>query len=313
MKYSVSCVIFTRSGKSKTLKLLQQIKSQTVLPKSLLLIENIKEEKNFSKCILEQILPGKLMQIQYRKVNFKNIAQSRELALNLVKTQITIFLDDDVLVSNDFINQIIIFFINRRDTCALVGKLFPTNNNLTSKYASMLYSQSHNITTSYPSVIDHYGMAAVALNVPKIRHLNIAFDTSLDTGEDVDFFLTLKEKGGKLFYNPSLQIYHDFEKNHIFKFVYRHYEYANNFLRIEEKHPNTYYFLHVFPQRKMHWLFLPFYIVYCSLREIKWKNLPFKFWFIAIAVHLAIVLGLYNSSKGRIIFLKNFKKSWLLI
>ena len=258
--------------------------------------------------MLKKIFGGKLIQLQYKQVLYKNVAQSRRLALQLIKTKIAVFMDNDISIPSNYLYKIHQCFHKQKNITAMVGPVLPMDKSLMSHYGSIFCSQGHMLEKNMLA-INSYGMAAVALYMPKVKLLKLSFDPYLDTGEDMDFYLSLKEKGGILLFNPALRIRHNFKKGYLLEFLYRYYKYALNFLDIEKKNPHVYSFSHILPQRKIHWLLLPFYIMYCSYIQVE-KELPNRFWPLALIVHLVITIGVYNSPRGRVLLKQNFIKSW---
>lgn len=311
MKNTITCVIFTKDEKENVISLLNKISKQSLKPKEIIVVENVTNMKFFDVDMLESMIYLKNIRLTYKKVLFKNVAQSRNLALSLINTDLAIFMDNDIQIRSDYLALIKKQLAKNDKNWAIVGQVLPSDNSILNRYGAMFMPQGR-MKIKNKIAVNYSGMASVGLKMSKIRKSKIKFDSSLDTGEDVDFYLKIKRAGGSLLYDPQIKIKHDFTKKNIFSFVYRYYQYSLNFLKIQQNN-NDYYDNYrdssYFPQRKIHWIVLPFYVVYRAVNEVE-NKLPVSMIPVSFLVHIAIILGLYNSKIGRKILSDKFRKSW---
>jgi GT2 family glycosyltransferase len=277
--------------------LLHNILLQTVQPTTVFVVENVRKEKHFSPKSLQAIFSHSHVKTRYLAVKFSNIASSRELALRLVSTKRVVFMDDDTAYPLNHIENLIHHFDAYPNADAFVGRIVPQDNSIRSQYAAWLWNHG-NIEAFAPKKIDFYGMAFVAMSMSRIRALRMHFDRSLHTGEDVDFFLTLNQKGGTLIYSPYLLVRHEFRLRRWHEYLLRYYEYGRNFIDIEKKHPIRFQISNRFPNITHSKLLAIWYVLYLSWRDIH-RSMPRKYFVIAYMTHIAMNYGVYTSLYGR--------------
>ncbi len=311
MKNTITCVIFTKDEKENVVRLLNQISTQSLKFQEILVIENVNNKVNFNFEILKSLINLNKIRLTYKSVLFKNVAQSRNLALSLINTDHAIFMDNDIQIRPNYLSLVKKHLVKKDKNWAVVGQVLASDNSVLNRYGAMFMPQG-SLKTKKTMTVNYSGMASVGLKMSEIKKSKIKFDSSLDTGEDVDFYLKIKRAGGSLLYDPRIKIKHDFTKKNIFNFVYRYYQYSLNFLKIQQKN-NDYYDNYkdssYFPQRKIHWVILPFYVIYRAVNEIE-SNLKIEMSAVSFLVHLAIIIGLYNSTIGRKILLDKFYNNW---
>lgn len=130
-------------------------------------------------------------------------AWARNTGIAVAKNEIIVFVDADVVVTKDWLRNLIAPF-NKPEIGAVGGKILPIKENLISNYLghSLLgcykMSNSRQFETSY-----------ITCNLAIRRNLlKNGFDTNFKISEDLDITMRINEQGFKILYEPNAILYH---------------------------------------------------------------------------------------------------------
>ena len=222
----ISITICTRNREKELLSCLYSISKQNIKEKiEVLIIDDgdlSKEFLNKSKKILKDF------KLNYYKKNNneKGLFLSRLKAIKLVKGEIILFLDDDVVLNDDYIEVLIDTYQNNSDIIGVGGidillpkysllrniytfiflynSLKPGKLSITGLNSSMnMWINKKNIfETEYLNGCNMSFKKEVIKNLPYLKFFN-----NYSLGEDL-FISMFANKGGKLVVNPKLKVKH---------------------------------------------------------------------------------------------------------
>lgn len=126
MTHNFSLVICTYMRPKPLLKLLNSVKSQTVYPNEILIIDGSLNDRT-EKLIHEKNFKN----LKYVRVNKENrgLTRQRNYGINLVhaKSQIVCFLDDDTVLENSYFEELISTYNYKSDALAVGGYIVNKN------------------------------------------------------------------------------------------------------------------------------------------------------------------------------------------
>lgn len=304
--FSIAVIINTKNRPQKLMSVLFDLKKQTHLPDHIILIEDIGTQKNFSQKKLSDLF--KSIKCTYQAVKFDNLSKSRNAALKFAKEDLIIFIDDDVAFKKDVIKKIYTKARNAKSFEALVFKIFPYKNNKWGVFSSILHNQSiHCPNEQYQIPCFPFTFVAIKNTV---KNSKIHFDETLFSGEDIDYMLNIN---APQYYNieiiEGISVKHHFDStlSSVFK---KQYSYASAAAQLNQKHPLLYPISEYFPERKIHFIFLPFFVILRSdfLAKGFCKRLHCeKLYFQSLIKEVAWFLGIYFSPAGRRMLIQKLK------
>lgn len=287
------------------MRLMDCIRGQTILPSNLIVLENISDGSVLNPGGLEKKFRETKINVELNKLNYKNAAESRQFGLDRVSTRWVIFLDNDIAFANNFFEMVLSELTeNRAD--GVVGKVWADTESVIAKTSEYLCNHIYHGEKKAQKVVC-FGMAAVGFDTDKIRKKGLSFDTSLNTGEDTDFFLSGGEKGLVWVMSPKLEVYHRFENKSIVKALKRNMEYGKDYLSVEAKH-SWFHFCYFMPTTRSEWLWLV-----PKMFKKSWgytSFVPSRFRWLAVMMIMSANLGVYMSYMGKQELRDNFQRSW---
>lgn len=211
--------------------------------------------------------------------------EARNLGTKIAKGAYFLFIDDDCLVPDDWLEKNIKFLKTRKKIAAIGGRI--------KGYSQKFFS----LCTDYTNFWRQQGgrlrrvdqLYTAALGVKRVAFLKVGgFKERLRIGEDVDFIKRLTNKGFLAYYCPEIVVFHDHKRDSLGKFL--KYMYWNGFftgLKIIKTHQEKTIVKFLLPVLKKAYLLfvLPLAIFYtganCYLNLFSdWKMiflLPFIF------------------------------------
>ncbi len=299
MDFKISVLIITKDRPNKVKRLIECLNKQTRYPDELILVEDTLDQKNFSQTILSG-LANNQYKTKYLSIKARNFSKSRNLSLNYSKGSLLFFIDDDVTIPPDFIQNTIIFFKNNPSSSGLVPKIVPISKNKYSVCASKLLNwECANVNKA--SKITSFAFACAIIKRQAIKKLR--FDENTYTGEDIIFSTKLTRKDDAFYFVPSLKVKHNFVDNFL-TFFKKFYLYGKDLPYISNVlHNNldTAYY----PKRKINILFLPLF-VFKNISEwakadLKYYRLDGSYYKVFAYYHFVIYLAVFVSKSKDII------------
>lgn len=111
---TTSVVISTYNRPQGIHALLTSLNSQTVLPQTVIIVDQSKKEAIKAAIDSFRSRPENRLNIQHEQVQFQGLTKSRNHGMDLVKTPITTFIDDDVEIGKEYIERTLAFFEEKR-------------------------------------------------------------------------------------------------------------------------------------------------------------------------------------------------------
>lgn len=102
-----SVIICTKDRPTELTNCMNSIKSQTCLPKEILIIDDGSLKKETLNIIYKTNIKSKIV---YIKKSEPGLTKSRNIGIRKAIGKIIIFIDDDVLIERDFIKNLIVIF-----------------------------------------------------------------------------------------------------------------------------------------------------------------------------------------------------------
>jgi glycosyltransferase involved in cell wall biosynthesis len=310
---NISCVIITKNRSRQLKDCIAHLLNQQVLPKEIVVIEDVTDNQFFSSSSLRKYV-SKTIDVQYKKVKNGNYAVSRNSGLNAARSEIILFVDDDVILPPNYLSITEKLHIQHPDIFAFVGHVLPKKNDIFSHFGSYYMNWTYRLSKK-PQKIPSFAFSTISMKKKLVTRHKLSFDEGLNTGEDHAFLKQAHLKNLTLMFHPTLKSVHDFRSN-LFSFFVRHIEYAKDFGYLQK------YVIHesiidkFLPQYKKEFLFWPVFIVIkivkSALQEVELLKLPKKY-LLPSMVHLtANVVGIYQSKIGRELliywFIHSFKR-----
>jgi GT2 family glycosyltransferase len=259
MKVTVG--ICTKNRKQKLLRCLTALAKQSDSIDQLIILEDTTDQQNFSQSSVQKMFPRlKKTQIKYDTVKFSNIAKSRTALLNMVKNGMLIFIDDDVVVTNNSLQKVKKFFDAHKTAALVIGKVLPLEpKNLISHIDSVYFNQEQHDANKIVS-LDFCPFSFVGINVSAIRKHKekiTSFDPNFPIGEDVDFSLRLSLSGQKIFFDPKIRNYHQFDTSFV-PYLFKKVEHGKYIYLLYQKHKDRYVESNALPLNQSLFSLLPF-------------------------------------------------------
>lgn len=188
---TIDVLIPTIGRRDYLLDVLNNLESQTHLPKNVIIIEQ--NPVPGSESDLDFIYNKKWsFNIKHEFIHRSGACNARNIGLRLVESEFTFFADDDIVIENNLLESAI--------------KIFQDTGNEVFLVACHLKSQS--ILTEVPRQFPVFGAGHAFLKTTCFKELkfNMAFEFGF--GEDNDFGMQLRNKGFDILYISTSQILH---------------------------------------------------------------------------------------------------------
>ena len=215
-----------------------------------------------------------------------NPSEARNFAAKRATGEHFLFLDDDCLVQPDWIEKNISFLKKRKKVGAVGGRL----KGFSSKYFALCvdYTNLWRQQSNQPRETNQLYTASLGVKKSLFDRVG-GFNEKLWVGEDVDFVQKLDQLGYQSYYQPSILVLHDHERDNFLKFS--QYMYRNgltsglNILKTYGKNPIMKLVWQIVEKTYFLWI-LPMALIYTaaslSLNFSSFPQivflLPFVFW-----------------------------------
>lgn len=265
LKPGITVVIVTYRRPKFLESILMQLKNQTKPPLEVIVVDN--DINRSGKIVVEQCnFSFEVLQIKYIPNDVNSLAVGRNLGVSLVETKFTCLLDDDVVIPNNYLEQV---FLRINDLPNAVGVQGILNLGDRSKFGNVLAFITGNfyisrntckvrwsISASYPKYSDRETPIKCdwisGTNQFYLTHIikAVRWDenfTKYSDGEDLDHSFRVNSSGmGSLYLLPNLLI------NHLETAEARITGYQNILMR----ESYSFYLLHkLFPRNKLALIF----------------------------------------------------------
>lgn len=232
-QYTISLCICTYAKKNSLLRCLKSVRCQSVLPNRLIIIEKCDESATTSLNELCTIFPN--IKISYVRVQGIHVAKSRNIAINKSKEDIVLFVDDDVVLDQKYIQKLLLYYQKYPKRKVVVGKIQPSKIGYWELFTNKVMT-SHAIEDTKSQIVHFWP----TMNLSFRKSIHVSFDERFSAMEDMDFCLQLQQKKHKIYYYPQLKCVHHYTHTlSCFCQKFTHY-YIHNLHLIREKHPNNY-------------------------------------------------------------------------
>ena len=218
-----SIVIVTYGREKELSELLDSILKQSLIEA----LENIIIVDNHPKYIARDIVSkySEFVSIKYIKNSINSLTSGRSIGANSTQTEVVLFLDDDVLLKDNYFYHLLSFYkkypyANGMQGSFNIGKFSKTKNFFNKTF--WLFNYSNDEYKVYPSI-----QASYARNIKLVSQCEwfsgtnfsykrkgldqIPFDLNLlkyCEGEDIDFSFRAFKRFGELYINPKCKIKH---------------------------------------------------------------------------------------------------------
>jgi glycosyltransferase involved in cell wall biosynthesis len=215
-------VIVTKDRPKKLLNSIVSINQLKLKPKSVIVIDTSSEiNKSYTLQSIQNL--KKSIEIQHYFISNKGLAFSRNFGINKVKAKYFSFLDDDEIVTNDYIEQLSLeLVLFKRDViCGHPKIMFPTN------YFNLVWSEiwppdkKREIKENFliPTSISAFSTSFIKSN-------NIGFNEQMTfAGEEEEFSGKVFKCKAKCLYTPKFYVYHEFRTD-LFSFCKQFFVYG---------------------------------------------------------------------------------------
>ena len=173
------------------LDVLNNLESQTLLPKNVIIIEQNPDPN--SKSDLDFIYNKKWsFNIKHQFIHQSGACNARNIALELVESEFTFFADDDIVFSNDLLEKTLRTFQNTGNEALLVA----------------CHLQTQVINPEAPKQFAVFGTSHAFVKSSSFNDIKFNMGFEFGYGEDNDFGMQLRNKGVDIIYISTSQILH---------------------------------------------------------------------------------------------------------
>jgi len=241
MKLTVG--ICTKDRSQKLRQCLSSLKKQSQYIDQLIVLEDTSNQHNFSQLSLQKFLGDlKKTRVIYRSVRFSNIAISRTKMVQMVQDGVLLSVDDDVVIGDNAIKKVKSFFDKKKDASLLIGRMFPINPNNPVSQVDYVYCSQGVLNFNRLHRIKMCPFSFVALNITQIKKQPtkvLNFDFRFPIGEDIDFSLRLFESQQKLFFDPTIINYNEYDTS-LLLFLSKKFRHGKYLYKLYQKHQEEY-------------------------------------------------------------------------
>ena len=132
---STSFIIPTKNRITDLIKTIKSINKQNILPNELLIID-----QSFNNCEsrIKSVLKNKVKLKYYHEVEIKSLTQAKNFALKKASGDIIFFLEDDIILSKDFIINILKTFSYKKTLKGVCGILINERISFFKKFVKII-------------------------------------------------------------------------------------------------------------------------------------------------------------------------------
>lgn len=278
--------------------LLFDLQKQTLIPSQYIFVENVKERQCLSLKKITSIL--KHPHTLYIKT-LKNKPVALNICLKLASQDFIIIIDDDIHIEPDTFEKIVKAYKKLPNATALSAKTLHSNHGVYSSFVNYWYNWGY-LDKKQPTIRPFPSTTILCLNINKLKINSLSFNKKYKNGEDVDMYCQLQNHHLLSYYLPNVISHHFFgDRYHLFSFLERFYQYGFDNMTISYRYPNLINNSWLVPSRKLHFIFLPIFLVKNILKQINSiardnPNFPFSLYPLTFLVFLSFDLGLFKSS-----------------
>lgn len=217
---STISVIIPTTNRSATIgKAIESIYNNTIAPREVIVVDQSRDDLTLN--VLQKFIEAK--GLIYIRDQGSGISRSRNVGWKRASGEIIAFTDDDAWVDSKWLECILEIFNNRAFNIGAVGgRILPVyeeknpNWTIPKQWEYLLPSLDHgDAVTAFKE-----NAFPIGVNLITYRHLLEEFDGFDENmgvnstrsrqifGEDVDYYLRLKNRGFDLVYNPHCIVYH---------------------------------------------------------------------------------------------------------
>lgn len=210
-RLSIAIMICTSKRREALFDCLNSVKKQTFLPNRVIVVEKVIDEQTIDKDKLASIFSDKVA-TSYKKISAGNISVSRNLALNLAREDILLFVDDDVLLEPKYIEKLLKIYKDNLDKNFVVGAIKVERDNYWQNFSLKLITACLEDGKKQQEVL-HWPALNFSFRRTAIKKFNLYFDEKYSALEDISFCLKISELNQKIYYFPNLSVVHKFRSN----------------------------------------------------------------------------------------------------
>lgn len=251
--YKISAVVATYNRERFLPDALEGLRVQTLDPREFqIIIVNNNSKDRTKEISLEFIKNNPQLNCFYCEEFNQGLSFGRNRGVNESNAELITFIDDDAVIEKDFLLNVVNYMKDKNDVAAVGGKIFAKYLNKKpvwmSKYIQALVGHVDygDETFEYPSGKYPFG-SNMSIRTESLKAIGL-FNTQLGRigegglgGEEKDMFDKLKQNGGKIFYLPSLLVYHSVDDSRLTKERMENLSYgvgASEKIRVQSKGPN---------------------------------------------------------------------------
>lgn len=206
---------------------LQSLVDQKTKPTEVIVV--VRETDNDSQVVIQQFQAK--LNLKQLNVDRPGVIIAENRGIKEIKTDLTLFLDDDAVAPDNWIESIVHFFTTHPDASAIGGSdIIKTEPDTYWNFPAEIVGE----VTWYGKIVGNHHRKALGelREVDVLKGVNMAFKTSdlilLDqnlTGADpsqgngsyweADLCLALKKKQKKIYFDPKLVVIHDSNHKHV--------------------------------------------------------------------------------------------------
>lgn len=305
------------SRKEHLLRVIKMILCQDLVPEEVIIVITFQLKDTSTRLIqhINELGQRKITKIIFLRSEYGKVSKSRNMILDAVKSDILIFIDDDIAISDKYFFRKIILPIVVCDISAVVPIVYPQKCNTLQLFLFLMYhynllTNSYWINRRY-SLVMEYPISVIAVDVGFLKSKRLIFNHSLISGEDIDLTRRLSQSGGKIIVDRDLSVTHYFVGK-LFQFIRKIYWYVSGIIisdTLSDK--NRYGFI---PTRKLQVIFFPFFLferIFTNGRLLSKKIAPrgaHKVLFPSMIFHSVLCLHIYAYRLSKFIHLSGDTK-----
>lgn len=226
---NVSMVIPTNNRPEELRRLLNCLLIQTISPREIIVIDDSKDSRteNLISQNIENFLTNKIMLRHVRNRKEKNLTSARNLGVKMAEFEIVMFLDDDVVLNDDYVEEILNVYRKNVNAIGVQGYIEVRYDSPLLNAIGRVFYLSHHAQDVWRILPSGEEISPVPLsrviNCPRLSGANqsyrrfifkrFKFDETLKGygfGEDKDFsFRVYKEYGNCLYATPYARLVHN--------------------------------------------------------------------------------------------------------
>lgn len=236
----ISVLIVTRNRGNTLEKCLQSLLIQSIKPFEVIIVDNNSTDN--TKAIAKKY--QKKLNILYFFESKIGIPFARNTSLSHVSGDVCAFVDDDCILTKEWMKSICDFFNNHLNAVGSVGKTFSLNQNIYSMVEYLYYLRwiSENTQNKkQPSALKSGYLIDFKNSAFRTKFIqNFKFSTDVPFGdvgdEDVEIGYRMFQKNRSIFFNPKQNVYHLYSSS-LSRLLIRNFwnGYSNSMLKDEKK------------------------------------------------------------------------------